>query len=149
MKEFFTKKQIDKYEIEIVSILAKACATSQDVIYKGDLKREIHKFYQNIYLEPNKKVSISHFEALLRKAEKLFLLMSEMTFKQAKAGVMTRMLSISCDASAQNRDRIMADTLFSNMAGLDAKYSGGFLDDNTEDLAETLAEIEEDKKQDG
>lgn len=146
MTKYFTKPQIEEHELEIVNILAQTCATNQDKLHKGDLKREIHKFYQNVYHDSTKKVDRYHFEALLRKAEKQFLIIADMSYKSAKAGVMARMLSISCDPGAQNRDKIMADQLISNMAGLDAKYSGGFDDDNTDEVAEIIAEIAEDAK---
>lgn len=95
------------------------------------------------------KISIFDWEKLSREAEKVVLRDAKMTLKEAQAGVVRRNLKIACDPLAQNRDKIMADRLIVDVAGLDAKLSGGFEDDIGDALVEALEEIDKDKEQDG
>ncbi len=142
---YFKKAQVDKEEI--IAVLADMLSL-QD-LHKHERKRLLTETLQRAYKLEGYKISIPHFEAISRRAEKYNLVHANMSFNEAKALVVRQMKSIMGDPNAQNRDRIMANQLLANMAGLDAKFSGGFEEDTTDELAEALAAIAHDEEHTG
>ena len=144
-KKHFKRSQVDR--MEIIAALADMIAL-QD-LHKHERKKLLEETLQKAYKLEEYTIWIGDFEWISRKAEKFNLAVAKMSLSEARSLVLRRMNAIAGDPEAQNRDKIMANQLIVNMAGLDAKFSGGFEDDTTDELVEIFAEIENDKTHGG
>lgn len=141
-QKYFKTDQID--QIEYVAILADVMVFSDT--HKHEQKECLEEHLNKRYKVKGYKIDRWIWEKIRRKAEQYNLAFANMSFNEAKSIGIRQIKHVLGDADAKNRDKIMALQLLINMGGLDAKYSGGFEEDTTDELKDSLAAMDEDEK---
>ncbi len=139
--KYIPVKQVD--DVRIIAVLADMLAHRD--FHKHERKEMLDKSLQKAY-KTTLKIRMADFELISRKAEKYNLAYANMTLNEAKAWAIRKIRRVASDPSAQNRDVIMAVQIMVNMAGLDAKFNGGFDDDCSDEVVNALAAIAEDEQ---